>query len=372
VNNPPGGLDDPWGATPGGSPHPVPENPTADAAFPSYGAFGAIDPDINSTRAQSWNVILERQIGSNWSASAGYLGSYIDRIWGQVQVNPGVFLGLGPCTLPNGVSYPICSTTANLDQRRALSLENPVTSQKLGPIDKHAAVGTQNYAAVRLSVERRAANGVRISANYTRSHCVGNAIQTTFGQVGSGFVKPDDPDFDRGNCSQDRRHIGNMSVGYRTPQASNAVVRALASDWNIAGSMSARSGSWLTVTTSRDIALTGISGQRVNSTGSDPYGHTMDAWLKAAAYSFPAPGTLGNVPRGSVAGPAYWAIDVAFAKQVRPVGTQTLELRVEAFNLLNNFNWGNPNSSLDSAVFGKIQSQAGSPRVMQFGVKYGF
>jgi hypothetical protein len=54
------------------------------------------------------------------------------------------------------------------------------------------------------------------------------------------------------------------------------------------------------------------------------------------------------------------------------VNGQTLELRIETFNLLNNFNWGNPNTSLDSAVFGRIQSQSGSPRVLQFGVKYGF
>src|SRR3990172_8491647 len=69
---------------------------------------------LTSPRVQSWNVILERQIGSVWQASASYLGSYTDRIWGQVQLNPGVFLGLGPCTL-DGVFYPTCTTAANLN-----------------------------------------------------------------------------------------------------------------------------------------------------------------------------------------------------------------------------------------------------------------
>jgi hypothetical protein len=372
INNPVGGLDDPFFGIPGGSPHPVPENPRADAAFPNYGAFGAIDPDVNSTRAQSWNVIFERQLGSTWQASAGYLGSRIDRIWGQVQVNPGVFLGLGPCTLPNGVSYPVCSTNANLDQRRVLSLENPTKSLRLGPIDKHAAVGTQDYAALRLSVQRRAAGGLRLNGNYTRSYCVGNAIQTTFGQVGSGFLKPDDPDFDRGNCSQDRRHIGNLTVGYQTPQASSPLLNILASNWNISGIMNARSGTWLTITTARDIALTGISAQRVNVVKDDPYGDTLDAFLDRSAFDFPAPGTLGNSRRGSVAGPAYWTIDLSLAREIALAGSQSVELRVETFNLLNHFNWGNPNVSLDSAVFGRIQTQAGNSRILQFGIKYGF
>ena len=214
---------------------------------------------------------------------------------------------------------------------------------------------------------------MRLNGNYTRSYCVGNSIQTTFGGVGSGFVKPDDPDFDRGNCAQDRRHIGNLTVGYQTPQMSNAVLRVLASDWNLSGIMNARSGSWLTITTSRDIALTGISGQRVNVVKDDPFGDkSLNNYLNAAAFSFPAPGTLGDAKRGSVAGPAYWSIDLSLAREIRPVASQTLELRLETFNLLNHFNWGNPNTSLDSAVFGRIQTQSGTPRVLQFGIKYGF
>ena len=50
-----------------------------------------------STRraSQSWNVTVEQQLGTNWGVSASYLGSYSDRLWGQVALNPGVFLGLG-------------------------------------------------------------------------------------------------------------------------------------------------------------------------------------------------------------------------------------------------------------------------------------
>ena len=52
--------------------------------------------------------------------------------------------------------------------------------------------------------------------------------------------------------------------------------------------------------------------------------------------------------------------------------TQELELRVEVFNLFNNFNWGNPITNYDSGSFGQINTLGGDPRIMQFGVKYGF
>ena len=52
--------------------------------------------------------------------------------------------------------------------------------------------------------------------------------------------------------------------------------------------------------------------------------------------------------------------------------TQNLEFRVEAFNLLNNFNWGHPNLNFSAGTFGRITTTAGDPRIMQFGVKYGF
>jgi hypothetical protein len=373
VNAPAGGFDDPYRGYPGGVPHPVPEVPTANAAFPDAGAFGAIDPNINSTRAQSWNIILERQIGAVWQASASYLGSRLDRIWGQVQLNPGVFLGLGPCTLNNGVTYPVCSTNANLNQRRVLSLENAQTSRQLGTIDQHAAVGAQDYRALRLSVQRRAASGLRISGNYTRSYCFGNTAQLTFGQAASGFLKPDDPSFDAGNCTQDRRHIANLTVGAQTPEFTNPALRALASDWNVSGIVNARSGTWLTVTTARDVALIGIAAQRPNQVNDNPYGNgSLSNYLTPGAFAYPAPGTLGDHVRSSVEGPAYWNIDLAISKEIPFGGSQHVEVRLETFNLLNHFNWGNPVVNLDAANFGQILTQTGTPRLLQFGIKYGF
>ena len=68
---------------------------------------------------------------------------------------------------------------------------------------------------------------------------------------------------------------------------------------------------------------------------------------------------------------AFWAIDMALSRVVA-IGMQTLELRLESFNLTNNINWGNPNTTLSAGSFGRITSMAGAPRILQFGVKYGW
>jgi hypothetical protein len=52
--------------------------------------------------------------------------------------------------------------------------------------------------------------------------------------------------------------------------------------------------------------------------------------------------------------------------------SQNLEFRLETFNLLNNFNWGNPAVNFAAGTFGRITTQAGAPRILQFGIKYGF
>ena len=53
-------------------------------------------------------------------------------------------------------------------------------------------------------------------------------------------------------------------------------------------------------------------------------------------------------------------------------GSRRLELRLESFNLLNHLNWGDPLTNFNAGTFGRITTQAGAPRIMQFGIKYDF
>ena len=138
------------------------------------------------------------------------------------------------------------------------------------------------------------------------------------GQVGAGYLNPDDPSFDRGNCSTNRRHLGNVTVGARTPEFEGAALRALASDWQVSGILTARSGQWLTVTSTQDRAGTGIANQRPDEVLGDVYGdRTLDDYLNRDAFAYAAPGELGDHKVGSIEGPAFWSIDLALAKLER-------------------------------------------------------
>jgi hypothetical protein len=358
INDPPGRMDDPWGAL-GGDPHPIVLSPNVQ--YIPFGAFGSMDPGINSPRAQQWNVMIEQQIGDSWGVSATYLGSYADRLWAQTAINPGVFLGLGACVI-NGVSYPVCSTNANLNQRRRLSLENPARAAQIGALDLNSDVGWQKYRGLKLAARHRSATGVSLNGSYTLSQCKGTPTTNAFNQTSAGYTNPDDPDVDAGYCDQDRLHLGSVNVGYQTPEVGSGVVRAIASGWRLSGILNARSGDRLNVTSGVDRAFNGISAQRPDSVeGQDIYGPGRDAsdlkpgqqidnYLNRNAFVLPAAGAVGNVTRNVAVGPAFWQIDLAISKLVS-FGTQRLELRLESFNVLNHFNWGNPALNWNAATF---------------------
>jgi hypothetical protein len=363
LQDPPGLFDDPY-RTYGGDPHPIVTN--ADTKFVNYGSYGVVDPHINSPRAQSWNATVEKQLGSIWGVAVSYLGSHTDRIWGQVALNPGEFLGTGACVL-NGVSYPNCTVPANLDQRRIL--HDPL----IGVLDLHTDVGVQNYKGMKITMRRRESHGLTMNANYTLSKCVGNTATGTFPQLSTGYVKPNDPSYDYGHCTQDRTHIGIITVGYVTPQFSSLGMRTAFSNWRFSGIFNGTSGSWLNITTGQDNSGNGLNAQRPNQLSDDVYGtKTLQAYLNKAAFAQPAPGTFGNTPINAVKGPGQWTINFALSRNVNVTKAQTVELRLEAFNLLNHFNWGNPATNLNLGTFGRITTIQGTPRILQFGLKYGF
>ena len=107
----------------------------------------------------------------------------------------------------------------------------------------------------------------------------------------------------------------------------------------------------------------------------------MTSYFNRAAFAQPDPGTYGNLMRQALRGPNYWNTDVAVSRQIGLASTRNLELRLEAFNLFNTFNWGMPGTeltaggwqaNLNAGTFGRTTTQAGLPRIIQLGIKYAF
>jgi hypothetical protein len=364
----------------GGDPHPIVTN--RNVAYPAFGSFGTMDPAINSPRVQTWNVPLERQLGVNWGVAASYIGTYSDRLWAQTPINPGIYMGLGPCTLADGKFYPVCSTNANLNVRRVLYQENPTEGALIGTLDQNDDIGWQAYRGLKLSAQHRSAGGLSVSGNYTWSRCIGTKTPNTFSQIASGYTNPADPEFDKGYCDQDHTHLASVTMGAESPELSG-MLGTLASHWRASSILTMQSGTRIDVITGRDNALNGQRNQRVNKVSDDVYAHprTLTNYFNAAAFTQPAAGTFGNLMRNALTGPNYWTVDLAVTRQLRVVTTQNLELRLEAFNLFNTFNWGIPGTeltaggwqaNLNAGTFGRITTQAGAPRIIQLGLKYAF
>jgi hypothetical protein len=176
---------------------------------------------------------------------------------------------------------------------------------------------------------------------------------------------------ERANCNGDRRHLVNLSTVVETPQFSSRAARLLASGWQISGILRLQSGSSFTVTSGVDTFLMGQNG-RANQVLAEPYAPNrgVDGWLNRAAFATPPTGEYGNAAN-SLQGPGSITINMGLTRSFNIRENQTLQFRVEAFNMPNHLNPNNPNAALNNQNFGRSTS-AGDPRIMQLALKYVF
>jgi carboxypeptidase family protein/TonB-dependent receptor-like protein len=366
-------LSDPWAGYPGGSPLPIPL--VKDMIFPSFSQYITNPYHLKPTAVQQWNLSLQTQVGSSWMVQVSYVGTGVSHLQTGDEANPVQYLGLGPCTIA-GVTYATCSTTANINQRRSLFLQNPDQGKYLQQLARLDDGGTGNYNALFLSAQKRLSHGVSLLSNYTFSHCISDFWNPFVGNSGFNIMgwSPRGRKNERSNCdTSDVRQVVNLSAVFQTPVFSNRVFHLMASNWQLAPILNIASGRFFTVTTGLDNALSGLASQRPNQVLAHPYqaNKSVNGWINPAAYANPAPGTYGNVARDTLRGPGLFTLNLGLSRTFSVGEKKTLQLRAEAFNIVNHANFGNPVSSLNSGSFGKIQT-AGDPRIMQFALKYVF
>ena len=371
INNPANGLDDPYASYPGGNPFPAGLNPSSGGLYVPYAFFGNLKYDAKATNVHQWNLSVERQIGSDWLLSAAYLGTHTLHMWVSKEDNPGIYFPGGPCTL-SGVTYNPCTSATNLDQRRRLIVARPQDGLYFSSISATDDGGTGSYNALQLSMRRRVSRGMTVSGNYTWSHCIGD---TPGGSVnpGTGFTDPDNRNADHGNCGADRRHILNVSAVTETPQFAQPALRAVASGWKVSGIFRKSTGSYLTITSGRDQAFTGINNQRPDQVLGNPYGDrsSLTNYLNAAAFAVPVAGKNGFIGRANIQGPGTFQFDTALSRTFQIREAQRVEVRAEAFNVTNSLRRDSPATNLIQSTFGQTTTAA-DPRILQFALKYVF
>src|SRR5207245_974144 len=323
-----------------------------------------------------YNLSVQHQFGTDWIASASYIGNATRHLWGTQPLNPvsyvpGVGDARGNCTL-NGqvVPYTVrtgapCSTadTASYAARRRLSLDTSIparVSSAFGPVNRVESGGTANYNGLIVSLQRRPVKGVSISANYTLSHCISDLYQDVANPVNAdeGWNDWTNRRYDRGNCSagaagggaEDRRQIFNLSGTAASPQFADPKLRVVGSGWQLAPILRILSGGAVNVENITDPGLIYMLHQRPNLVLASPYGDgSVKNFLNPKAFMAPLPGTLGNVGRGAIRGPATWQFDVALSRNFRIKEAQRAEFRVEAFNITNSFRMDNLDSNSTSS-----------------------
>jgi hypothetical protein len=396
-------FSNPWG-TPANNPFPYAV--THDVKFTPGGLYETASYDQPPPSFSTWNLSLQRQFGSEWLASATYMGNHVEHLMINVPLNyaaiipgaPIVTTGCAPTALD-------CNSASNATVRRVLNRLNPTGAGPIvaglgtyfGPTMQWNAGGNQHYNGLLLSLQRRVGHGVSLGANYTWSRCIGQLLG--FNTKADQTITDPNHINQVGNCDADRRHIVNITAVAQTPTFANRTLRMLASAWKLSGIYRFISGIPLMVQDGTDQALSTINHQQPNL--ADPAnvytGHSGPGafYLNKDAFAPQPLGTVGDLGWNSVVGPAYWDIDLAVSREFHITERHRVEIRADAFNLPNTFvpiavpttglagttgstgtQFGAPPTgpafaTLNNAQFGQILA-AQPTRKIQFALRYSF
>jgi len=362
---PAGGMVNPYQGYPGGDPFPLPSPPRSTSVFPTSVHYVVWPNSITPTNMVQWNISYQRQFANKWMASVNYLGSKTSHIWGATDLNSSVYIP-GTC---NGQP---CSTASNEPQRRVLTLQNPSQGKYYGEVDMDVDGGNSTYNALLLSLEHRFGSGYTLLANYTWSHCISD--YDFYGEIaGQTFQIPGDPQADRSNCVSNLPSIFNLSFVARSPVKGTSVADRILGNWQLSPIIRASSGIEFGAMSGEDNSLSDVGMDRPDQVLANPYAanKTANEWLNPAAFVQNALGTFGNAPRNNLAGPRWFNFDVELSRVLTLHEGLNMELRLDAFNVLNHPNLDPPNLYLNQPTFGQITS-AEDPRILQFAVKLRF
>jgi hypothetical protein len=206
-----------------------------------------------------------------------------------------------------------------------------------------------------------------ISYTWSKSINVGNTPA-----VGGDYA------YERAISSFDIPQNLTASVGYELPMGkgkkllsnANRLTNGVLGGWQLQGITVLRSGRAYTPTISRDVANTGIGGQRPNRIGSGNLSNpTIAQWFDKTAFTAPASFTWGNSGADILREDRFKNLDLSLFKQFQFNERSRLQFRAEAFNLTNSPSFSAPGTNIDTASGGVVTSTISTPRNVQFGLK---
>jgi hypothetical protein len=356
---------------------------------------------------QQWNLTVQHSLGKEWVLEVGYVGTKgthlretRDSLQSQhVSASNPVMLS-GPLCNPN----PCVVTTNTINNAAARSRALGVNGYSF---QLFADDAYSHYHSLQTTLSRRWSAGYFQAAyTFSRSTDATSSGNTAFN---TAFNDESTLNASRGLSDFDRTHRFVVSYRYDLPffKGTSGVRAALLRDWALSGITIFQSGTPFSVTDSgagsafmalgfTPLTLGGqlAPGATIASglTSGDIH-KRIDGYLNPAAFTiapqlYPAQCKVdsnfcttdfGNLGRNVFRGPPQQNWDFSLIKNFKITERQSLRFTTDFFNIWNHANFGNPTvTDVESFLcgcanaFGKITSTVGTPRLIQFSLRYAF
>jgi hypothetical protein len=342
--------------------------------------------DVRHGYAQQWNFTLQYSPWNNWLVEAGYLankGTHLQSPNNNLdQLNPAYF------AMRDNLNTQVPNPYYGLIANGQLSTPTITLQQSLLPFPQFTSVsggysyqGISFYNAFTLKVEKRFSQGFSILLSYANSKLLDAYAVTstvTGGNTSTGVLNY--YNIKEGEYSKAVQDIPQRLVltglwqepfFKRGPQWERLVLGG----WNFSTIASFQSGQALSLSASNNV--TTANRPNVIYGVSDKVAQpTLAKWFNTAAFSVPAPFTYGNASRTipNVMGPRLINVDFALYKDFTIKEKYKIDLRGEAFNLMNRPDFGNPGTNASLPTFGVISSTLVTPlpRNCQISMRFTF
>ena len=351
-----------------------------------------VQQDAKTPATQQWNFTIERQIAANTSLRLGYIGSFgyhgllsvdSNSIPAQVcNLAAGCIAGGTPgtnrTTVPQGAQYIPIGTRPN---------------PYLAGGFFWTTAGNSSYNALQVDISRRLSRDFQLRGNYTWSKNLDMNSGLTGAQANNQaqmILDRNDLRRDWGPSALNVTHQSTISGHYEMPfgagkkwlSGATGLTDKLVGGWQWNGIATMLSGFAFTPLVGSNRSGDGDTRNpdrpSVNPAFSGPViVGKQTQWFNPNAFVLPAAGTYGNLGRGVYNGPGLASVDLSLFKQVPISERVNLQIRAEAFNMLNRTNFATPNTTVFtgtniSASAGLITSTVTTSRQIQFGAKLVF
>lgn len=375
--------------------------PIDPVAAPPAGAKlvpGGVQPDMKTPTLISWSLRVQQEISRDTSLTIGYVGShgYHELIGVDANEPFPVICPAAPCpatypaTFPAGLAgtpVPAGSYYVPTTARANPSIANTWTWFSLG---------TSNYHALQVDVNRRFSHGFSMRGSYTWSKALddGDSLNGTAAANAPGLVSnPFNLRADYGPATYDARHVAVINAVYALPIGKGEVLggnlqgwsNALVGGWSVNSIVTVQSGFPFTPQLSYNPSNNGDTRNPVRPFVNPAFKGPVilgkpSQWFDPNAFLAPPAnsGFYGNLGRNTLIGPGLATWDLSAFKTAKLRERLSLQFRAEMFNLLNRANLNTPNlitftssasGTKTSGTAGAITSTSTTSRQIQFGLK---